>query len=70
MNLSAYIRQIGVPAFAKKFRVSERAALSWQYGARRPRPNIAKRIVDNSPVTWDGIHGLERAAQPESRASA
>lgn len=72
MNLKDYVREIGVQQFAKRFRVSERAALSWQYGARRPRLVVAKRIVDNSPVTWAGIYNQESAGAPkrsEPRAS-
>lgn len=57
MNLPEYIRLIGPKEFATRFGVSERAAVSWQYGARRPRTKIGQRIVANSPVTWDGIYG-------------
>ncbi|MGE0521389.1 MAG: hypothetical protein AB7P78_20645 [Candidatus Binatia bacterium] len=60
MNLSDYIRQIGAREFAERFGVSERAALSWQYRARVPRAETAKRIVEGSPVTWAGIFGQER----------
>lgn len=59
MNLSDYIRDVGAAKFATKFGVTERAALSWQYRARIPRPEIAKRIVTESPVTWAGIYGEE-----------
>jgi len=57
MNLPDYIRKIGVKEFAERFDVTERAALAYQYGARRPRPEIAQRIVSGSPVTWAGIYG-------------
>lgn len=57
MQLAEYIRDIGVPEFAKRFRVSERAATSYLYGARMPRAGVARRIVSGSPVTWDGIYG-------------
>jgi len=56
MNLPDYIKRIGVKSFAEKFGVTERAALSWQYRKRLPRPPIAEKIVANSPVTWEGIY--------------
>ncbi len=62
MQLQDYIRQIGAKEFAQRFGISERAALSWQYGARKPRGTIARRIVAGSPVTWDGIYGEETLA--------
>lgn len=62
MQLREYIKQIGTKEFAQRFGVSERAALSWQYGARRPRGHIARKIVAGSPVTWDGIYGEETNA--------
>lgn len=56
MNLPDYIKQIGVKSFAEKFGVTERAALAWQYRTRKPRSQIAEKIVANSPVTWEGIY--------------
>jgi hypothetical protein len=56
MDLPEYIKKMGVKAFSVKFNVSERAALAWQYRTRRPRPEVAQEIVDNSPVTWEGIY--------------
>lgn len=61
MKLPDYIKRIGIQKFAEKFGVTERAALAYQQRARRPRPEVAQRIVDNSPVTWEGIYA------PESR---
>lgn len=59
MKLSDYIRTTGDKVFAKRFGVTERAAISWRLGERRPRPQIAQRIVDTTPVTWEGIYGSE-----------
>lgn len=57
MNLSDYIKQVGVKAFAEQFGVTERAAISYQYRTRTPRAKVAQKIVSESPVTWDGIYG-------------
>lgn len=62
MRLQEYIKKVGPKTFAEKFGVTERAAISWQYGARRPRAEIAQKIVAGSPVTWEGIYGAEEAA--------
>lgn len=62
MNLSDYIRQVGAKEFAARFGFSERAALAWQYKTRRPRPEAARRIVAETPVTWAGILNEEREA--------
>lgn len=56
MTLSEYIREITVPVFAKRFKVTERAATAYMYGARRPRPELAKIIVDKTPVDWEGVY--------------
>lgn len=56
MTLSDYIREVGVPVFAKRFGVSERAAESYLYGTRQPKPRLAKRIVAKTPVDWDGVY--------------
>jgi hypothetical protein len=58
MTLSEYIREVGVSAFAKQFRVSERAAESYMYGTRRPKPRLAARIVEKTPVDWEGVFSL------------
>jgi hypothetical protein len=62
MELSEYIKKVGVPEFARRFKVSERAAESWLYEQRTPRRQVAQRIVDNSPVTWAGIYKPKQAA--------
>lgn len=70
MNLSDFIRSIGVGEFARRFGVSERAATSWLYGQRLPRAAVAKRIVADSPVTWDGIYAPTRADDQSTSQSA
>jgi hypothetical protein len=57
MNLSEYIRAQGAKKFAAKFGVTERAALAWQYQTRKPRPEVAQKIVATTPVTYEGIYG-------------
>jgi hypothetical protein len=68
MNLPEYIREIGVKRFASKFGITERAALAYQYGARRPRAKVAQRIVENSPVTWAGIYAMPGRSKRASQA--
>jgi hypothetical protein len=68
MRLSEYIKQIGVKEFAEKFGITERAALAYQQGTRRPRPEVAQRIVDDSPVTWEGIYSPDSTQRAELRA--
>lgn len=58
MTLSDYIREVTVPVFAKQFRISERAAESYMYGTRQPKPRLAKRIVEKTPVDWEGVYSL------------
>jgi len=62
MKLPDYIKQIGLKEFADRFGVTQRAALAYLQRTRRPRPEVAQRIVDGSPVTWQGIYA------PYSRA--
>jgi len=62
MTLTDYIKQVGVPAFCKQFHVPARVAISYQYRARRPRPQLAEKIVASTPVTWEGIYGAESRA--------
>lgn len=59
VNLPDYIKQIGTKEFAEKFGITERAAVSYQQRVRRPRPAVAQRIINNSPVTWEGIYSPE-----------
>jgi hypothetical protein len=57
MNLKDYIKKQGAAKFAAKFGVTPRAALAWQYGTRLPRAKVAQKIVDETPVTFEGIYG-------------
>lgn len=68
MRLPEYIREVGAKDFATRFGVTERAALAWQYGTRRPRAAIAEKIVANSPVTWEGIYASRKAARTQRAA--
>lgn len=56
MTLSDYIREVGPGPFAKRFGISERAATAYMYGARRPRPELAAKIVAKTPVDWAGVY--------------
>lgn len=60
MELARYIELIGVRDFARKFGVTERAALAYRQLDRRPRPAKAREIVADSPVTWEGIYKPEK----------
>jgi hypothetical protein len=56
MTLSDYVRQVGPDEFARKFGVSVRAAISYMYGDRCPKPQLANRIVKKTPVSWEGVY--------------
>ena len=57
MTLSDYIRQVGDEAFAKQFDLKPRTAIAYRLRDRRPRRELAQRIIADTPVTWDGIYG-------------
>ncbi len=57
MNLSDYIAKVGDAQFAARFGVKERTAMAYRLGERSPRAGLAQRIVDETPVKWDGIYG-------------
>jgi hypothetical protein len=57
MNLPDYIKKIGTAEFSRKFGVSVSAAAMYRRRERMPRPDIAQKIVAQSPVTWDAIYG-------------
>ena len=56
MNLPDYIAKIGDAAFAEKFGVKERTAMSYRLVQRKPRPALANKIIAKTPVTWVGIY--------------
>jgi hypothetical protein len=60
MGLVEYIEQIGDAKAAKLWNVEERTVQSWRLRERTPRPNHAARIVETSPVTYEGIYGLDK----------
>jgi len=55
MSLPALIRQTGIPEFAKRFQISERAALSYLRGTRKPRVPLAQRIAAAFGVKLEDI---------------
>ena len=63
MNLTSYIELIGDKAAAELFGITERAAMSYRLGDRKPRPEVAQRIVDKTSgkVGWADIYALEKA---------
>lgn len=58
MTLSEYIIQLGTVKAAKVLGITERAARSYRYLDRRPRPDIAMQIVRKSKgaVTMQEIY--------------
>lgn len=70
MKLSDYIREVTPEGFAKRFGGTPRAAIAYMYGARIPRPKLARRIVGQSPVTWEGIYGKPISRRRENAMAA
>lgn len=66
MDLSAFIRTIGVDKAAALFEEKPRTVMGWMYGERLPRPRTAQKIVERSKgrVSLAGIYG----SPPEGRA--
>lgn len=62
MNLPEYIQQIGATAFSRAVECSVSAAHMYRRKERTPHREIAQRIVDRTPVTWEGIYGVEKKA--------
>lgn len=71
MNLSEYITRVGDPKAAELFGVSERTAMSWRLGERRPRPQKAMEIVERTEgeVSYAGCFGYEKSAPKRREAS-
>jgi hypothetical protein len=61
MTLADYIREIGPEEFARRFNIKPRTACSYMYGDRRPRPDLAERIVNETPVDWHGVYAAQRS---------
>ena len=68
MDLPTYISAIGAERFAKKYGITRRAADSYLYRSRYPRPELAARIMQTSKVSWAGIYGplLQKDSSTES----
>ena len=56
MRLREYIKQLGDAKAAALWGVKRRTVESWRLGHRTPRPEQAERIVQTSPVTYEGIY--------------
>ena len=58
MKIQDFIATIGDRAAAELFGISERAAESYRLGTRKPRPEVAQRIVEKTSgkVDWEGIY--------------
>lgn len=64
MTLSDYIKDKGHKRCADLFGVSESTVKAWRWGARKPRPEAANRIVQitGGEVSLAGIYAQQRAA--------
>ena len=58
MNLQKYIELIGDSAASELFCITKRAAMSYRLGDRKPRPDVAERIVIKTAgkVGWKDIY--------------
>lgn len=56
MNLSEYIALIGDKAASNLFGITERAAVSYRLGHRSPRPDVARRIVAVTDLSWADVY--------------
>ena len=63
MTLRDYIKSLGdgngeqgATRFAEIYNIERRRAVSYLYQQRFPKPGLARRIVADSPVTWEGIY--------------
>lgn len=67
MTLKEYIESLGsdgpsaMAEFAKRHKISLRSTAHYRWGTRQPRPEIARRLVAESPLTWDDIYPKESA---------
>jgi hypothetical protein len=64
--LPDYIAEVGEQQFAADYQLTVRAAQSYRFRARRPRREVAARIVQDkrNPLTWDSINGYELHEPP------
>lgn len=56
MKLTDYIELIGRQKAARLFGVTDQAISHWMTGRRLPSTDVARIIVERSPVTWEGIY--------------
>lgn len=56
MDLPEYIARVGDAAFAAVVGITERTAMSYRLRQRQPRPKVARKIIELTPVTWSGIY--------------
>lgn len=56
MNLKDYIASLGTRVFAERLNFEVRTVESWRSGRRTPNRAASAKIVDNTPVTWEGIY--------------
>lgn len=63
MKLTAYIAFIGDEAAAELFGISNRTAMSYRLGERKPRPEVAERIVlkTSGKVGWRDIYAPDNS---------
>jgi NADH:ubiquinone oxidoreductase subunit len=67
--LPDYIAEVGEQKFAQDYGVTVRAAQSYRFRARRPRREVARRIVEDkrNPLTWGSILDYD-LYEPPTRA--
>lgn len=62
MTLKEYIESLGMEAFAERYGLTIRATAHYRWGTRKPKPDVARRIVEDSPLTWDDIYPKRETA--------
>jgi DNA-binding transcriptional regulator YdaS (Cro superfamily) len=66
MEFKQFIVREGEAKVAKLCGMSPRAVAAWRYGARRPRPDTARLIIEGSrgELSWNDIYPDSRSAPP------
>lgn len=72
MSFRDYIKSVGIEKFAKRHGLSVRSTTAYYYGQRRPKPEVAMRIIKDEarrarrsghdPLTWEDIYGNQATA--------
>lgn len=65
MTLADYIQSIGLAEFCRRFDIKERTGYSYMLRERLPRREVARKILANSPLTWDDIY-RDEPVKPKS----